>query len=34
METAATTPAELDALMKSELARYGQAIKAAGVKID
>jgi len=34
METAATTPAELDGLMKSELARYGQAIKAAGIKID
>ena len=34
METVATTPAELDALMKSELARYGQAIKAANIKLE
>ena len=34
METAANTPAEMDAMMKSELARYGQAIKAAGIKVE
>ena len=34
METAANTPAELDALMKSELARYGQVIRSAGIKVE
>ena len=34
METAFNTPAEMDAMMKSELARYGQAIKAAGIKVE
>ena len=34
METAALSPAEMDAMSRNELARYGQAIKAAGIKVE